>query len=40
MTAEQINAMGGLAETGRHDLNKLARCHRIVPRSPSQRFDR
>ena len=28
--AEQINAMGGLAETGKHDLNKLARCHRIV----------
>ena len=28
--AEQINAMGGLAETGRHDLGKLARCHRIV----------
>ena len=28
--AEQINAMGGLAETGKHDLGKLARCHRIV----------
>jgi UDP-N-acetylmuramoylalanine--D-glutamate ligase len=28
--AEQINAMGGLAETGRHDLGKLARCNRIV----------
>ena len=28
--AEQINAMGGLAETGRHDLAKLARCDRIV----------
>ncbi|HEX8692484.1 MAG TPA: UDP-N-acetylmuramoyl-L-alanine--D-glutamate ligase [Longimicrobium sp.] len=28
--AEQINAMGGLAETGRHDLGKLAKCSRIV----------
>ena len=28
--AEQINAMGGFAETGKHDLGKLARCHRIV----------
>lgn len=28
--AEQINAEGGLAETGRHDLGKLARCQRIV----------
>ncbi|HEX6751318.1 MAG TPA: UDP-N-acetylmuramoyl-L-alanine--D-glutamate ligase [Longimicrobium sp.] len=28
--AEQVNAMGGLAETGRHDLGKLARCNRIV----------
>jgi UDP-N-acetylmuramoylalanine--D-glutamate ligase len=28
--AEQINALGGLAETGRHDLGKLARCDRIV----------
>jgi len=28
--AGQVNAMGGLAETGRHDLGKLARCNRIV----------
>src|SRR6185436_16696640 len=28
--AEQVNAMGGLAEVGRHDLGKLARCSRIV----------
>lgn len=28
--AEQINAMHGLAEVGRHDLRKLARCERIV----------
>jgi len=28
--AEQINAMHGLAEVGRHDLGKLARCDRIV----------
>ncbi|HEU4454632.1 MAG TPA: UDP-N-acetylmuramoyl-L-alanine--D-glutamate ligase [Longimicrobium sp.] len=28
--AEQIIAMGGFAETGKHDLGKLARCHRIV----------
>src|SRR6185436_12331867 len=28
--AESINAMGGLAEVGRHDLGKLARCDRIV----------
>jgi UDP-N-acetylmuramoylalanine--D-glutamate ligase len=28
--AEQINSMGGLAEAGRHDTGKLARCNRIV----------
>jgi len=28
--AEQINAMHGLAEVGRHDLRKLARCEKIV----------
>src|SRR5687767_7708769 len=28
--AEQVNAMGGLAEVGRHDLGKLARCGKIV----------
>ncbi|HET7231363.1 MAG TPA: UDP-N-acetylmuramoyl-L-alanine--D-glutamate ligase [Longimicrobium sp.] len=28
--AEQINAMHGLAEVGRHDLGKLARCDKIV----------
>ncbi|HET7463963.1 MAG TPA: UDP-N-acetylmuramoyl-L-alanine--D-glutamate ligase [Longimicrobium sp.] len=28
--AEQINAMHGLAEVGRHDLGKLARCEKIV----------
>lgn len=28
--AEQINAMHGLAEVGRHDLAKLARCEKIV----------
>jgi UDP-N-acetylmuramoylalanine--D-glutamate ligase len=28
--AEQINAMHGLAEVGRHDLGKLARCQKIV----------
>jgi UDP-N-acetylmuramoylalanine--D-glutamate ligase len=28
--AEQINGMHGLAEVGRHDLRKLARCERIV----------
>lgn len=28
--ADQINAMHGLAEVGRHDLAKLARCDRIV----------
>ncbi len=28
--AEQINALHGLAEVGRHDLGKLARCQKIV----------
>jgi UDP-N-acetylmuramoylalanine--D-glutamate ligase len=28
--AEAISTMGGLAEVGRHDLGKLARCNRIV----------
>jgi UDP-N-acetylmuramoylalanine--D-glutamate ligase len=28
--ADAINAMGGLAEVGRHDLGKLARCDKIV----------